>query len=113
MKYSVVIPTYKHLDDCLKPCLESIAKYTNPEDVEIIVVANGCGDDGTKEYVESLGEPFKLLWFDEPIGFIGNGQSSCAHITVAYGFYFFNVVFCDDIIKGFETSMNFGNKFSR
>ena len=70
MKYSVVIPTYKHLDDCLKPCLESIVKYTDLyNDIEIIIVANGCGDDGTREFVESLGEPFKLIWLDSPSGY--------------------------------------------
>jgi GT2 family glycosyltransferase len=36
--------------------------------IEVIVVANGC-KDGTREYVESLGEPFKLIWFDDPIGY--------------------------------------------
>jgi len=66
---SIVIATYNHLDDCLKPCIESIKKYCNlnTSNREVIVVANGC-TDGTREYVESLGEPFKLLWFDEPLG---------------------------------------------
>ena len=69
IKYSIVIPTYKHLDDCLKPCLESIVKTTDLSNVEVIVVANGCGEDGTKEFVESLGESFKLVWEIEPIGY--------------------------------------------
>ena len=67
-KYSIVIPTYNHLEDCLKPCLKSIIKYTDLSQVEIIIVANGCTDN-TKEYVESLGSPFKLLWIDEPSGY--------------------------------------------
>jgi glycosyltransferase involved in cell wall biosynthesis len=65
---SIIIPTYNHLEDCLKPCCESIIKYSDLTDVEIIIVANGC-KDGTKEYVESLGEPFKLVWFDEGLGY--------------------------------------------
>ena len=69
MKYSIIIPVYKHFEDCTKPCLESIIRTTDLENVEVIVVANGCGDDGTKEFVESLGEHFTLLWFDEPLGF--------------------------------------------
>jgi glycosyltransferase involved in cell wall biosynthesis len=69
MRISIIIPTYKHLEDCLKPCCESIIKYTDLTDVEVIIVANGCGDDGTKEYVESLGEHFKLVWFDEGLGY--------------------------------------------
>jgi glycosyltransferase involved in cell wall biosynthesis len=69
MLKSVIIPTYKHLD-LLKKCCESIIKYTDfSDEIEIIIVANGCGNDGTKEYVESLGKPFKLLWYDEGLGF--------------------------------------------
>jgi GT2 family glycosyltransferase len=68
IKVSIVIGTLNHLDDCLKPCCEAIQKYCNLDDKEIIIVANGC-TDGTKDYVESLGAPFKLLWFDEPLGY--------------------------------------------
>jgi glycosyltransferase involved in cell wall biosynthesis len=68
MKTSVIIPTYQHCDDLLKPCIESIIKYTDLSDIEIVIVANGC-TDGTREYVKSLGDPFKLVWFDEGLGF--------------------------------------------
>ena len=67
-KFSIVIPTFNHLEDCLKPCLESIVKYTNLNETEVVVVANGC-TDGTKDYVNSLGESFNLLWFDESLGY--------------------------------------------
>lgn len=66
---SIVIPSYLHLSDCLRPCLESLKKHTNLSDVEIIVVLNGCGDDGSREFVESLGEPFRYVWLDEPSGY--------------------------------------------
>jgi GT2 family glycosyltransferase len=69
MKYSIIVPVYKHFEDCTKPCLESIAKNTDLSDVEVIVVANGCGNDGTREFVETLGNSFKLLWFPEPLGY--------------------------------------------
>lgn len=68
MKVSIVIPTWNHLSDCLEPCLESIKKHTNLKDIEVLVVANGCTDN-TKEYVEGLGKPFKLLWYKKPLGF--------------------------------------------
>ncbi len=68
MKYSIIIPTYNHCEDLLKPCLESIKKYTDLQNIEILVVANGC-TDSTKEYVESLGNPFQLIWFDEALGY--------------------------------------------
>ena len=68
MKVSIVIGTLNHLDDLLKPCLESIKANTDLSDTEVIVVANGC-TDGTADYVDGLGAPFRLLWFNEPLGF--------------------------------------------
>jgi GT2 family glycosyltransferase len=68
MKYSIIIPTYNHCVDLLKPCIDSIKKTTDLSSTEIIVVANGC-TDGTKEYMESLGKPFKLLYYEEKLGF--------------------------------------------
>jgi O-antigen biosynthesis protein len=52
-RVSIIIPTYNHFNDCLKPCLESIVKYTNLEDKELIIVANGCKDE-TVDYVLAL-----------------------------------------------------------
>ena len=82
-KYSIVIPTYNHLEDCLKPCLDSIKQHTHLDNVEIIVVANGC-KDYTAEYVDSLGYPFKLLWFDEGLGFT---KATNEGIKIAQGEY--------------------------
>lgn len=53
MKYSIIIPTYNHCDDYLKPCVESILKYSNVEDIELIISANGCTDN-TAEYLTEL-----------------------------------------------------------
>lgn len=66
--YSIIIPTYNHCDDLLRPCIDSITTYTDLTDVEIIIVANGCTDN-TKEYVTNLNRPFKLIWFDQAIGY--------------------------------------------
>jgi GT2 family glycosyltransferase len=68
IRYSIVVPTYNHLSNCLKPCLESIIKYTDLGETEIIVVANGC-TDGTQDYVKSLGNSFKLLDYPEAMGY--------------------------------------------
>jgi len=68
MRTSIVIPTLSHLEDCLRPCLTSIAKNTDLSQVEILVVSNGS-TDGTDDYVRSLGEPFKLLTFPRPLGY--------------------------------------------
>src|SRR5688500_11738511 len=71
MKYSIIIPTYNKLEECLKPCLESIIKYTNLDEAEVIIVANGC-TDGTHDYVMSLQEQhrtIKLSMTKEPLGY--------------------------------------------
>ena len=71
IKCSIVIPTYQHLQDALIPCLNSIFKYTDLSQMEILIVANGC-TDGTKEYVEGLiaqGKPIRLFNYSEPLGF--------------------------------------------
>lgn len=79
MKYSIVIPTYNHCDDLLKPCIESILAYSNIEDIELIVSANGCTDN-TLEYLGALSEKFtylglkkhfKIAWANEPLGYSG------------------------------------------
>lgn len=71
MKYSVVIPTYNHCYDLLKPCLDSLVQYTDLEITEVLVVANGCVDE-TKQVVEQYNNPsIKLLWFDKALGFSG------------------------------------------
>jgi len=75
MKVSIVIPTYNHCNDLLKPCIESIIKYTDFKDMEVIISSNGSKDN-TKEYVESLGKPFKLIWEEKAVGFsqaVNNG----------------------------------------
>lgn len=71
MKYSVVIPTYNHCDDFLKPCIDSIIEYTHLEDIELIISANGC-TDGTREYLEQLKSTvknLKIAWSDVPLGY--------------------------------------------
>jgi len=83
MKISIVIPTYNHCDDLLKPCIDSIIKYTDLSDIEVIISANGCKDN-TKEYVESLGEPFKLVWNEDAIGY---SRATNAGIEISKGDY--------------------------
>lgn len=77
MKYSIVIPTYNHCDDLLKPCVESIFQFSNMADVELIISANGCTDN-TKWYLNYLRNQFdslglskhlKVVWSDEPLGY--------------------------------------------
>ena len=77
MKYSIVIPTYNHCQDFLKPCIESIFKYTNLADIELIISANGCTDE-TSLYLDELrykfnslklAKNFQVAWSDSPSGY--------------------------------------------
>jgi O-antigen biosynthesis protein len=68
MKYSIVIPTYNHCDDLLKPCIESVIRNSDMSQIELIIVANGCTDN-TKEYVENINHNVKLIWINDPIGY--------------------------------------------
>lgn len=83
LKFSIVIPTMNHLEDCLKPCLESIRKHTDLSQCEVIVVSNGSTDK-TDEYVLSLGHPFKLLSFAEGLGY---AKATNCGITESRGSY--------------------------
>ena len=77
MKYSIVIPTYNHCDDFLKPCIESIFAHTYMRDVELIISANGSVDN-TGHYLNELISKFneigfadhiKVVWNDKPLGY--------------------------------------------
>lgn len=79
MKYSIVVPTYNKCDQFLKPCVDSILKYSRMDEVELIVSANGCTDN-TFWYLSSLrnqfdslgfGDHFKVVWSDVPLGYSG------------------------------------------
>lgn len=73
MKYSIVIPTYNHCEKYLKPCIDSIIKYTDMTQVELIVSANGCTDN-TRYYLDYLATAIPNLivtWSAKPLGYAG------------------------------------------
>ena len=74
MKYTVVIPTYNHCDDLLKPCVESIFKYTDVTDIELIISANGCKDN-TFTYLASLKEKYSLLGIPDNLKIVWNSDA--------------------------------------
>lgn len=89
MKYSIIIPTYNHCDDLLIPCTDSILRYTNMSDVELIIVANGCTDN-TANYLTELyhrfdslgfGNHLKIRWSDQPMGYARSVNDGIAHST--------------------------------
>jgi glycosyltransferase involved in cell wall biosynthesis len=71
MKYTIVIPTYNHCEKYLKPCIDSIIKHTDMEDIELIVSANGCTDN-TEAYLTYLATAIPHLKYTiskEPLGY--------------------------------------------
>ena len=50
---SIVVLTYNQLDTCTKACIESIYKFSEPDEFELIVVDNDSSD-GTKEYLRNI-----------------------------------------------------------
>lgn len=71
MKYSIVIPTYNNCEKYLKPCIDSIIKHSNMDDVELIISANGCTDNTDKyiNYLASAVPHFDAIWDPAPAGF--------------------------------------------
>jgi len=53
MKASIIALAYNQLEQGTKPCIESIYKYTNEDDFELIIVDNNSSDN-TAQYLESL-----------------------------------------------------------
>lgn len=79
MRISIVIPTYNHFQSELKGCLETLVRFTDLSDAEVIVVSNGSTDE-TNDYVTRMGNPFKLLAYPEPLGYTKatNAGIACA-----------------------------------
>ena len=50
---SIVVLTYNQLEECTKPCIDSLYRYTERNDFELIVVDNDS-KDGTPEYLRSI-----------------------------------------------------------
>lgn len=89
MKYSIVIPTYNNCEKYLKPCVESIIKYTNLDDIQLIISANGCTDNTAAylNYLKTVIPYLKLVWEDDPTGYAkatndGIRQATCDKIVL-------------------------------
>ena len=108
MKYSIVIPTYNHCDDLLKPCIETLLTHSNLNDIELIISANGCTDN-TFEYLGELSEKFtylglknhiKIAWCDDPLGYAGACNAGIKLATTDLIVLLNNDVIILDQIKG-------------
>jgi FkbM family methyltransferase len=95
MKYSIVIPTYNHCDDLLRPCIESIFQFSHMRDIELVISANGCVDN-TQAYLDELATKFaslgmedhlKIIWNDSPLGYsrstnVGIKATTCEFVVL-------------------------------
>lgn len=70
-KYSVVIPTYNHCEDLLKPCVDSIIKHSDMTSIELVISANGCTDNTAAylTYLDTSIPNLKIVWNDEALGY--------------------------------------------
>lgn len=86
-KYSIVIPTYNKCEEFLKPCIESILNYSNHDEIEICVSANGCVDN-THEYLCWIYNQYpniiRWVWTDEALGY---ARATNKGIKIAVGKY--------------------------
>lgn len=65
MRAVIIIPTYNHLNDCLKPCIDSLMKHTHLNDEyghRVVVVANGCADE-TESYLNEIAASHSWLYY--------------------------------------------------
>jgi GT2 family glycosyltransferase len=69
---SIIIPTYNHLSDCLRQCIDSVLRYTDMNRAELIISANGC-TDGTGGYLSGLvagrDDQVKYVWSKDQLGY--------------------------------------------
>ena len=76
-KLTIVTLTYNQLERATKPYIESLYKYTNIEDFDLILVDNNS-TDGTVEYLKELQTKYNnvtLIFNDKNLGYdIGNNQ---------------------------------------
>ncbi len=80
MKVSFIIPLYNRLD-LTQPCLESL-RATIPRglDHEIILVDDGS-TDGTREWIQTLGTPFRVLLNAHNLGYAGANNRGASVAT--------------------------------
>lgn len=58
MRASIIIVTYNQLTEATIPCVESIYKFTDINDFELIIVDNNSVD-GSQHYLKSLADQYK------------------------------------------------------
>jgi len=75
IKISIVVPTCNGVE-VIKPLIDSIIKYTDLSDCEVIIACNGSPRT-MSDYVKVLGKPFKMVWDDNKIGVASAFSMGC------------------------------------
>jgi GT2 family glycosyltransferase len=80
VKVSFIIPLYNRLD-LTRPCLESL-RATLPAglDHEILLVDDGS-TDGTREWIQTLGTPYRVFLNERNLGYAGTNNRGAAAAT--------------------------------
>jgi O-antigen biosynthesis protein len=86
---SIVIPTYLNFEG-VKACISSLEKYTDLDDLEILISANGAPKE-LKNY--PFNEKCRVIWNDKPLGY---AKACNAGIKEAKGEYI--VLLNDDVV---------------
>jgi len=80
VKVSFIIPLYNRLD-LTQPCLPSLqATLPRGLDHEIILVDDGS-TDGTREWIQTLGTPFRVLLNERNLGYAATNNRGAAAAT--------------------------------
>lgn len=87
--HSIIIPTYNNCEKYLKPCIDSIIRFTDMNQVELIVSANGCADNTQAylTYLQTVVPHLKVVWNDAPLGYAkatneGIKASTCEKVVL-------------------------------
>lgn len=113
-KVSIILVTYNNLD-LTKECLESMEKFNNYENCEIIVVDN-LSSDGTREFLleyEAAHKNFKAILHDSNSGFaagnnIGIREATGDIIILLNNDTYVTPNWIQNLIKHFESDKNIG-----
>src|SRR5512133_1166181 len=115
MRASLVVLTYNQLDDGTRPCVESIFRYTRPEDFELILVDN-ASSDGTPDYLREVKQSHdnvKLVLNKKNKGYAGGNNEGMRiaegdHIVLMNNDVLVTPGWLDELLAPFATDRSIG-----
>lgn len=83
-KLSIIIPVYNEINT-IEELLKRVINAPLPEGIaKEIIIVDDCSKDGTREYLKSLGEPFKVIFHNKNKGKGAAVRTGLKHITGDY-----------------------------